>query len=53
LKAFVIGGTEPTGPDLVNGLITLDYDVSIMYRGTHDGQEIQASVERVINPART
>ena len=53
MKALVIGGTEPTGLDLVNGLITQGYDVSIMNRGTYDGKEIQASVERVINPART
>jgi nucleoside-diphosphate-sugar epimerase len=48
LKALVIGGTGPTGPFLVNGLIAQGYDVSIMHRGTHDSAEIPASVERII-----
>jgi nucleoside-diphosphate-sugar epimerase len=48
LKALVIGGTGPTGPYLVNGLIARGYDVSIMHRGTHDSDEIPRSVERII-----
>jgi nucleoside-diphosphate-sugar epimerase len=48
LKALVIGGTGPTGPFLVNGLIAQGYDVSIMHRGTHDSDEIPRSVERII-----
>jgi nucleoside-diphosphate-sugar epimerase len=48
LKALVIGGTGPTGPYLVNGLIAQSYDVSIMHRGTHDSDQIPRSVERVI-----
>lgn len=48
MKALVIGGTGPTGPFLVNGLIALGYDVSIMHRGTHDSDEIPGSVERII-----
>ncbi|MBT4487255.1 MAG: NAD-dependent epimerase/dehydratase family protein [Rhodospirillaceae bacterium] len=48
MKALVIGGTGPTGPYLVNGLIAQGYDVSIMHRGTHDSDEIPASVERII-----
>lgn len=48
MKALVIGGTGPTGPYLVNGLIDQGYDVSIMHRGTHDSDEIPRSVERII-----
>jgi|TARA_B100000959_G_scaffold278114_1_gene335845 nucleoside-diphosphate-sugar epimerase len=48
LKALVIGGTGPTGPHLVNGLIGQGYAVSIMHRGTHDSELIPASVERII-----
>ena len=48
MKALVIGGTGPTGPHLVNGLIAQGYDVSILHRGTHDSDLIPASVERII-----
>ena len=48
MKALVIGGTGPTGPYLVNGLIALGYDVSILHRGTHDSDLIPRSVERII-----
>ena len=48
MKALVIGGTGPTGPYLVNGLIAQGYDISIMHRGTHDSDLIPASVPRII-----
>ena len=48
MKALVIGGTGPTGPFLINGLIAQDYDVSMMHRGTHDSDEIPLSVPRII-----
>ena len=48
MKALVIGGTGPTGPYLINGLIAQGYDVSMMHRGTHDSVEIPASVPRII-----
>lgn len=48
MKALIIGGTGPTGPYLVNGLLQLGYEVSIMHRGTHDSDEIPAFVERII-----
>ena len=48
MKALVIGGTGPTGPYLINGLIAQGYDVSMMHRGTHDSDEIPASVPRII-----
>ncbi len=48
MKALVIGGTGPTGPYLINGLIAQGYDVSMMHRGTHDSDKIPVSVPRII-----
>jgi nucleoside-diphosphate-sugar epimerase len=48
VRALVIGGTGPTGPYLVNGLLERGYQVSILHRGSHDSDEIPASVERII-----
>ena len=48
MKALVIGGTGPTGPYIVNGLIDRGYTVSIMHRGTHETDLIPDSVERII-----
>ncbi|MFP6745977.1 MAG: hypothetical protein VCD66_00055 [Alphaproteobacteria bacterium] len=48
MKALVIGGTGPTGPYLVNGLIAQGYEVSILHRGTHDSDQIPRSLERII-----
>ena len=47
-RALVIGGTGPTGPHLVNGLLDRGYEVAILHRGTHDSPLIPASVERII-----
>lgn len=47
-RALVIGGTGPTGPHLVNGLLDRGYDVSILHRGTHDSDLIPPSVGRII-----
>ena len=48
MKALVIGGTGPTGPFLINGLIAQGYDVSMMHRGTHDSGKIPEPVPRII-----
>ena len=48
MNALVIGGTGPTGPYIVNGLVERGYRVSIMHRGTHDTDKIPPSVERII-----
>jgi nucleoside-diphosphate-sugar epimerase len=48
MKALVIGGTGPTGPHIVNGLLERGYEVAIMHRGTHDTDEVPSSVERII-----
>ena len=36
MRALVVGGTGPTGPDIVNGLIARGYAVTIFHRGTHE-----------------
>ena len=36
MKALVIGGTGPTGPFVVDGLLKRGYDVTILHRGTHE-----------------
>lgn len=45
-KALVIGGTGPTGPFLVAGLLARGYDVTILHRGTHE-VELPAAVEHI------
>ena len=36
MKALVIGGTGPTGPAIVDGLLVRGYEVTIYHRGTHE-----------------
>jgi nucleoside-diphosphate-sugar epimerase len=36
VKALVIGGTGPTGPHVLNGLISRGYEPVIMHRGVHE-----------------
>ena len=48
MKALVIGGTGPTGPHIVNGLIERGYETAILHRGTHDSDLIPQHVERII-----
>ena len=36
MKALVIGGTGPTGPFIVDGLLARGYQVTIYHRGTHE-----------------
>lgn len=47
-RALIIGGSGPTGPHIINGLIERGYDVTMMHRGTHDSPLIPSSVERLI-----
>ena len=47
MKALVVGGTGPTGPFIVNGLIERGYDVTIFHRGTHEIPEIPPEVEHI------
>ena len=45
--ALVIGGTGPTGPFVVSGLLDRGYDVAILHRGTHEVPEIPPEVEHI------
>lgn len=36
MKALVIGGTGPTGPYVVEGLLDRGYQVTILHRGSHE-----------------
>jgi nucleoside-diphosphate-sugar epimerase len=48
MRALVIGGTGPTGPFVVNGLLERGYRVSLLNRGTREAPEIPRSVERIV-----
>ena len=48
MKALVIGGTGPTGPHLINGLLERGYQVSMLNRGSRDSSRIPAEVERIV-----
>jgi nucleoside-diphosphate-sugar epimerase len=47
MKALVVGGTGPTGPFLVQGLLQRGYDVAILHRGTHEVDTIPPEVEHI------
>lgn len=47
MKALVVGGTGPTGPYIVNGLLERGYEVTIFHRGTHEVPEIPPQVEHI------
>jgi len=47
MKALVVGGTGPTGPFLVDGLVRRGYTVSILHRGTHEIPEIPPGIEHI------
>ena len=47
MEALVIGGTGPTGPFIVQGLLERGYQVAVLNRGLHDTPEIPAHVERI------
>lgn len=36
VRALVVGGTGPTGPHIVGGLLNRGYEVSIFHRGIHE-----------------
>lgn len=46
MKTLVIGGTGPTGPFIIEGLLKRGYDVSIFHRGTHE-IDLPAEVEHI------
>ncbi len=45
--ALVIGGTGPTGPFVVNGLIERGFSVTILHTGRHESDEIPPEVEHI------
>ena len=47
MNALVVGGTGPTGPFIVNGLIERGYEVAIFHRGAHEVPEIPPAVEHI------
>ena len=49
----MIGGTGPTGPGVVNGLVERGYEVSILHTGRHEVDTIPDSVPHIhTNPFR-
>ena len=48
MRTLVIGGTGPTGPFIVKGLLERGHNVAILNRGSHDSEEIPSNVERII-----
>jgi nucleoside-diphosphate-sugar epimerase len=40
MKALVVGGTGPTGPLIVQGLLDRDYAVTIYHRGVHETDDL-------------
>lgn len=47
MEALVVGGTGPTGPYMVEGLLERGYDVAILHRGEHEIPEIPPQVEHL------
>lgn len=45
--ALVVGGTGPTGPLIVGGLLERGYRVTILHRGTHESPLIPDEVEHL------
>ena len=47
MRALIVGGTGPTGPFIIRGLIERGYRVAMLHRGTHELDEIPAEVEHI------
>jgi nucleoside-diphosphate-sugar epimerase len=47
LKALVIGGTGPTGPAVVLGLLERKYRVTILHGGLHEAPDIPSTVRHI------
>ncbi len=46
-RALVVGGTGPTGPYVVAGLLERGFEVAILHRGLHEIDEIPPEVEHI------
>jgi nucleoside-diphosphate-sugar epimerase len=47
MRTLVVGGTGPTGPFIVNGLLERGREVVIFHRGTHEIPEIPPEVRHI------
>lgn len=47
MKALVIGGTGPTGPFVVEGLLARGYQTTILHTGRHEVERITDRVEHI------
>jgi len=47
LKALVIGGTGPSGPFIVNGLVARGFATTILHSGRHEPPELPPELEHV------
>ena len=47
MKTLIIGGTGPTGPLIVNGLVDRGHTVTILHTGRHEVDTIPAHVEHI------
>ena len=47
MEALVVGGTGPTGPHIVKGLLARGFRVSILHTGSHESEEIPPEVEHI------
>lgn len=53
MRVLVIGGTGPTGPHIVNGLLERGHDVTILHTGGHETDAIPERVPHIhTNPDR-
>lgn len=46
MRALILGGTGPTGPAVVKGLLKRGYDVTVMHSGSHEA-DLAAEVEHL------
>jgi nucleoside-diphosphate-sugar epimerase len=46
-RALVVGGTGPTGPYVVHGLLDRGYHVTILHTGAHERAEIPPEVDHI------
>jgi nucleoside-diphosphate-sugar epimerase len=53
MKALVIGGTGPTGPHLVAGMLERGYEVTLLHRGLHEDPSLPAVEHIHADPYQT
>jgi nucleoside-diphosphate-sugar epimerase len=47
MKALVVGGTGPTGPHIIRGLVERGYRVAMLHRGLHEIDAVPAEIEHI------